>query len=193
MSTAFRFPLAATVVALCVALASPARADENMLRGPHPFLKSNELSAHILLAGGGGSTPGGTKLAVDYGYKLAPPLWFDVALNYQHSTCHEQSGATTCSQATGDVWETLAGVKLKFATAIPVVPFVKAMAGFAFEFPDGRYNGGGIAGRVGGGANYFFYDWLGLGVELGVSFGYLSTNPTGYSVIDFGGGLEFQF
>ena len=65
--------------------------------------------------------------------------------------------------------------------------------GFAFEFPDGASNGWGITGRVGGGANYFFFDWLGLGAELGVSFGYLSTAQPGYRVLDFGGGLEFQF
>jgi hypothetical protein len=200
MSTAFRFPLAsgalggAFLAALLATLgATPARADENMLRGPHPFLKYNELSAHLLLAKGGDATPGGTKLALDYGYKLRAPLWLDLAFAYQRSTCHSQSGSPVCTDPTGDVFETLAGLKLKWPTAIPIVPYVKATAGLAFEFPETGANGWGIAGRVAGGANYFFFDWLGVGLELGVSFGYLSTPQPHYSILDFGGGLEFQF
>jgi hypothetical protein len=84
-------------------------------------------------------------------------------------------------------------VKLKFPTAIPVVPFVKGGAGLAFAFPNGAANGLGVAARVGGGANYFFFDWLGLGAEVGYSIGYLTTAAGSYSVFDFGGGLEFQF
>ncbi len=58
--------------------------------GPHPFLKDNELSAHVLIANGLGDSMSGTKLAFDYGYKLCgrrSPLWLDLALNLQHGAC----------------------------------------------------------------------------------------------------------
>jgi hypothetical protein len=191
MSTTKRFPLAIGAAAMLAAGA--ARADDNLLRGPHPFLKQNELSMHVLLAAGGTDTPGGTKIASDYGYRLAGPAWLNLQLNFQHALCRTPSGATTCMEPSGSVFETLAGVKLKFATAIPVVPFVKGGAGLAFAFPNGAANGLGPAVRVGGGANYYFFDWLGLGAEIGFSAGHLSTAKSSYSVLDFGGGLEFQF
>jgi hypothetical protein len=49
-----------------------------------------------------------------------------------------------------------------------------------------------------GGANYFFYDWLGLGGQVGYSLASLDYDRTfmgshTYAVIDVGGGLIFQF
>src|SRR5204862_7886532 len=163
------------------------------LPGPHPFLKQNELSAHVLLAAGGSDTPGGTKIASDYGYRLGGPTWLNLQFNFQHALCRAPSGGSVCMDPSGSVFETLAGVKLKFATAIPIVPFVKGGAGLAFSFPNGAGNGLGPAVRVGGGANYFFFDWLGLGVEIAYSAGHLSTAKSTYAVLDFGAGLEFQF
>src|SRR4051794_39001394 len=94
MSAAPRFPLMAVTTAAALlllagsaALPARARAEENILRGPHPFLKDNELSAHVLLAAGLGDTPSGTKVALDYGYKARGPLWVDLQLNLQHGTC----------------------------------------------------------------------------------------------------------
>jgi hypothetical protein len=193
MSTSRRFPLAMVAGASALLAGGVARADDNLLHGPHPFLKQNELSAHVLLAAGGDETPGGTKIATDYGYRLGGPAWLNLQLNFQHAAvCSTPSGGT-CPDPTGNVFETLAGVKLKFATAIPVVPFVKGGAGLVFAFPNGANNGLGPALRVGGGANYFFFDWLGLGAEIGFSAGHLSTARSSYTVLDFGGGLEFQF
>jgi hypothetical protein len=195
MSTAFQFPLAVCALASVLAAAVPARADENVLHGPHPFLDDNELSAHVLLATGGAHTPGGTKLGFDYGYRLQGPAWLNLQLNSQFARCQQPTGATTCDGTSGAAFETLVGVKLKWATAIPVVPYVKGGAGLVFVFPDGAPNGAGVALRAGGGANYFFFDWLGVGGEIGVSFGHVSYPhaSASYSVLDFGGGLEFQF
>jgi len=200
MSTTRRFPLAkgaistTSVVAILTMLSpGPARADDNMLRGPHPFLKANELSAHVLIAAGGDNTPGGTKVATDYGYRLSGPAWLNLQLNFQHAACHTPSGGTVCNDPSGSIFETLAGVKLKWPTAIPIVPFVKAGAGLAFAFPNGAGNGLGLAIRGAAGANYFFFDWFGLGAEIGFSAGSLSTAKSAYSVLDFGGGVEFQF
>ena len=57
---------------------------------------------------------------------------------------------------------------------------------------------GGLAFRVVGGANYFFFDWLGVGGQIGYSLGGLNYDSTfkgshTYAVLDFGGGLVFQF
>ena len=196
MSTTRRFPPAIRVSALgllATLAAPPVRADDNMLRGPHPFLKDNELSAHVQLVAGGGETPGGTKIAADYGYRLRGPTWLNLQLNYQRAACHTPSGAPTCDVPSGSIFETLAGIKLKWPTPIPVVFYVKGDAGLAYAFPNGAGNGLGVALRGGAGASYFFFDWLGLGAEVGYSVGHLSTADGSYSEIDFGGGLEFQF
>jgi hypothetical protein len=196
MSTTRGFPSAISVSALgllATLAAPPARADDNMLRGPHPFLKDNELSAHVQLVAGGANTPGGTKIAADYGYRLRGPTWLNLQLNYQRAACHTPSGAPTCDVPSGSIFETLAGIKLKWATPIPFVPYVKGDAGLAFTFPNGAGNGLDFAVRGGAGANYFFFDWLGFGAELGYSVGHLSTASSRYSEVDVGGGLEFQF
>jgi hypothetical protein len=84
-------------------------------------------------------------------------------------------------------------VKLKWPTPIPLVPYVKGNVGLAYAFPNGASNGMGFAARGGAGANYFFFDWLGLGAEIGYSVGHLSTASSQYAEVDFGAGLEFQF
>jgi hypothetical protein len=194
MSTTRRLPLALASGAIALALlARPARAEDNMLRGPHPFLKDNELAAHVQLVAGIGSTPGGTKIAADYGYRLRGPAWLDLQLNFQRAACHTPSGALTCDQPSGSIFETLAGIKLKWATPIPIVPYVKGGVGLAYAFPNGAADGFGFAARLGGGASYFIFDWLGFGAELGYSVGHLSTASSKYAEIDFGGGVEFQF
>lgn len=191
MSTTVRFPL--VLVAVLAVTATVARAEDNMLRGPHPFRKDNELSAHMLLAAGGDNTPNGGKLALDYGYKLSGPAWLNLQLNSQRGTCQSRSGGGVCTAPSGTIYETLVGAKLKWPTAIPIVPFVKAGVGLAFAFPDGLSSGWGVAARMGAGANYFFFDWLGLGLEIGFSAGHLTTAKPTYTVLDIGGGLEFQF
>ena len=175
-----------------------ARAQDNMLRGPHPFLKDNELDAYVLLASGMADTPSGTKLAINYGYKVALPLWLDLQLNLQLSGCHSTPGGMTCGPDNGKVFETLAGVAWKWALPIPVVPFARAVGGLVFVFPDTANGAVGVAIRGAAGASYFFFDWLGLGVEVGVSLGrvgYDSTFPGShsYGVLDFGGGIQLQF
>jgi hypothetical protein len=193
MSTTLRFPQVVVAVLAAAVAVGPARAaEDNLLRGPHPFRKANELSVHMLLASGGDNTPSGGKLALDYGYKLYGPAWLNLQLNSQRATCSSPSGGN-CTSASGQVYETLAGIKLKWSTAIPIVPYAKAGVGLAYAFPDRAANGWGVAARVGGGANYFFFDWLGLGLELAFSTGHLSTASPSYSVFDVGGGLELQF
>jgi hypothetical protein len=195
MLTRRHFPLLITLLLATLPAATPARADENLLYGPHPFLKENELSAHFLLAGGLGDSWGGTKLALDYGYRIAGPTWLDLQLNVQKSSCALTSGS--CVE-NGSVFETMAGGKWKFATELPLVPYVKAGAGLIYLFPAQARSAVGVALRAGGGVHYFFFDWLGFGLEANLSLGHgffdSSYGPGhGYAVIDFGGGVEFQF
>jgi len=200
------YPLLLTSLALVLALLSPsvARAEENqnLLHGPHPFLKDNELSVHALIGEGQGDALSGAKLELGYGYKLtggAAPFWLNLLLSFEHSGCNPASGvADACAGVTGDIVETMAGMKWKFATPVPVVPYLQGNAGFVFAFPNGATDAFGLAIRAAGGANYFFFDWLGLGIQVGFSVGRIDYDATfkgshTYSVVDFGGGVEFQF
>jgi hypothetical protein len=194
---------AALLTALLAGLAAPsaAKADDNLLHGPHPFLKDNELDAHMLVATGLGDSMGGAKLALDYGYKLwggLVPFGLDFAINVQHATCADTQPSGICTMDTGTLFETLAGVKWKFATPIPLVPYAVAQAGLAYAFPSGADAAAGFIVRAVGGANYFFFDWFGLGAQVGFSLGSLDYDSTfsgrhGYAVFDVGGGVEFQF
>jgi hypothetical protein len=192
---------ALATLAAITASAGSARADENLLRGPHPFRRDNQISAHVLVASGRGDSMSGTKLAFDYNYKLTSgwiPLWLDFGLNVQHAACTNSPNAAPCSSNTGDVFETYGGVKWAFATPLPLVPYVGAVGGLAFAFPNGASAASGLMIRGVGGANYFFYDWLGLGAQVGYSLGSLNYDSTfmgshTYAVLDVGGGLILQF
>jgi hypothetical protein len=207
MSSRWRFPsgtkpalLAAPVLAW-FALSGTARADDNLLHGPHPFRKENQLSAHVLIANGLGDSMSGTKIGLDYGYKLtsgALPLGVDLALNMQHGACTTGGTTAPCGQNTGTVFETLAGVRWGVPTPIPLVPFVAVQSGFVFAFPNGASAGWGVAARGVAGANYFFFDWFGLGAQLGFSLGRINYDATftgshTYAIFDLGGGIEIQF
>ena len=202
MPPRIQFPLViATIAALALAGSAPARADENLLHGPHPFIRDNELAVHILVASGSGDSMSGGKLAIDYGYKLTGgwiPMWLGLALNIQRGACNQSPSVGMCGQDSGDMFETLAGVRWAFATPIPLVPYVGAGAGLAFAFPNGASAGAGPMLRGVGGANYFFFDWLGIGGQVGFSLGTIGYDNTftgshAYQVFDVGGGLVFQF
>src|SRR5213079_2319429 len=99
MPSPFRFLVVSLVgAAVLASLAGRARADENLLRGPHPFRKDNQLSAHVLIAFG---------------------------VNVQHAACNTGPGTNNlCGADTGDVFETLGGARWTFATPIPLVPYL---------------------------------------------------------------------
>ena len=190
-----------SALAAIAAAAGPARADENLLRGPFPFRKDNQVSAHVLIGTGQGDTMSGTKLAFDYNYKLTGgfiPLWLDLGVNAQLGGCNTTTAAAACSSNTGDVFETMGGVKWTFAMPLPLVPYVGALGGLAFAFPNGASAASGLMIRGVAGANYFFYEWLGLGGQVGYSLAGLNYDNTypgshTYAVLDVGGGLVFQF
>jgi len=201
MLTRLHFPLRRWSIALSFATltltlaATPARAQDNLLRGPHPFLRDNELSAHFLLAAGAGDSWSGTKIAFDYGFRLRGPIWLDLQLNALKGTCSLTPG--NCARS-GSAWETLAGAKWKFATESPFVPYAKAAAGLIYLFPEQARSAVGLALRGGGGIEYFFFDWFAVGIEgdLSLGHGFFDSSYVyghGYTVFDFGGGIEFQF
>ena len=183
--------------------AGPARADENLLRGPHPFRRENQVSAHVLYASGRADTMSGTKLGFDYNFKLTggggwSPLWLDLAVNAQHGACSPEPNVPTCAADSGDMYETLGGVRWMFAMPLPLVPYVGVAGGFVFSFPNGADAASGLTFRALGGANYFFFDWLGVGGQIAYSLGGLFYDSTfkgshTYAVLDFGGGVIFQF
>lgn len=198
------YPLLLALVAggLALAPATARAAEENLLHGPHPFLKDNEISVHALIGEGQGDAMSGAKLQFDYGYKLTAgtaPWWLNLLISFEHSSCNPTpNAASSCPGATGDIVETMAGVKWKLALPLPIVPYLQANAGLVFAFPNGATDAQGVALRGAGGANYFFFDWLGLGVQVGFSLGHIDYDGTfhgshTYAVVDFGGGVEFQF
>jgi len=196
------FPAAAALASL-VACPSVARAQENLLHGPHPFLKDNDVSLHVLVGEGVGATLSGAKLAMSYGYKLTggvvAPVWLDLQVNYEHSGCNaDTANSGMCGTNSGDMIETLVGARWTFGTPLPLVPFLKTGAGLLFAFPNGASDAVGLGVRAVGGANYFFFDWLGLGAQVGFSLGRIDYDATfkgshNYASLDFGGGIEFQF
>ena len=156
--------------ALALALAAgPARA-ENLLEGPHPFLRSNELSLHGGYGAGFGDTFAGPKVILDYGYKLERGIWLDLGLGLLSGVCRTHLDDPACARK-GDSAEVLAGIKWKLRMSIPVVPYVKALAGLAYQFPDNAHSAWGPLLRAGLGAKYFLYEWFGVGGEVTISAG----------------------
>jgi len=189
---------AAAAVILAIAIASPpARAADEVLRGPPALRKENEVSAHFLLTGGIGDSWSGNKLGLDYGFQLGGrvPTWLDLQLNLQAGTCPRFSD--TCA-STGNAYEALAGGKWRFLTGSPFVLYAKAGGGLIFLFPSQARSAIGLAARGGGGLEYFLFEWLAFGVEAGLSYGHAffdSSYTAGgtYAVLDLGAGVELLF
>ncbi len=169
-----------------------ARADQ-LLRGPHPFLKENELSLHGGYTAGVGDAFSGARATVDYGYRLAGSWWLDMQIAYQSGGCHTGPGC-----GGGNSADVMAGAKWKLRMDIPVVPYAKAAAGLLYAFPDRQPSAAGIAMRAGFGAKYFLYDWLGVGAELTMLLGHAGfAEGAGLSrtvqMFDCTMGVEVQF
>jgi len=169
-----RLVRAAIARLLCIELAllvsGPIARADNLLRGPFPFRHDNELSVHGGYGAGFGDTFAGPKALVDYGYKLQGGLWLDVELGFLSGVCQPDADDPACARK-GNSAEVLAGVKWKLRMNVPVVPYAKVVGGLAYQFPDGVRSAVGPLVRVGVGAKYFFYEWLGIGGEVTASAG----------------------
>jgi hypothetical protein len=107
---------------------------------------------------------------VDYGYKLDRGIWLDLGVGLLSGACGTRLDDPTCARS-GDSAEVLGGIKWKLRMNIPLVPYVKAQAGLAFQFPEHTRNAWGLLVRGGLGATYFLYEWFGVSAEVTASAG----------------------
>ena len=146
--------------------------DPGLLRGPHPFLKTNALQ----LAGGfnaatGGSI-GGMRLQAAFEYELVGSLWLNLQVGFIDGSDKPTDGraCATC----GQMADTMGGLSYRLRMEVPVILTGTLAGGFLFVFPD-QYSaamGLGVRGAISG--RYYLYDWLGFGLELGSTFGFVS-------------------
>jgi hypothetical protein len=172
-----------------------ARADDLILQGPHPELKHNAVSVQLLMGHGFGDSFSGSGVGVGYGLMLRGPLWLDLQMNVRAASCSVFTGR--CGTKGSDA-EILAGVAWRFRTDIPVVPYVRGLAGLLYLFPEGADSAVGIGARGGAGMRYYIWDWFGLGIELGLSVGHgfygdAHEGSRTHAVGDVALGVEAQF
>jgi hypothetical protein len=183
------------VCALALA-AVPARA-ENLLEGPFPFARNNELSIHGGYAAGFGDTFAGPKAVVDYGYKLDRGIWLDLGIGFLSGVCRPHVDTPACVRK-GDSAEVLGGIKWKLQMNVPLVPYAKLQGGLGYQFPDSARSAWGPLLRGGVGATYFLYEWIGVGGEVTMSVGRASYEDGSTLSRALGGldatlGAELQF
>lgn len=199
-------------LATTVALAPrSAHAADIQKSGPEEWPGKNEVSAHVGFQAGlnnylGGGTPSGFKLVLDYSYRFHELVWLNFGANLVFGGGGCDAFGNCGFAGNGNTAEPYAGVKLKWKTPIPLVPYAKADIIFAGIY--NRYcgdNGFAFGLRVAGGVKYFLLKWLGLGVELGFTGGPAFYEGTGncsfqykshtefYAAFDFVIGAEFIF
>ena len=183
-------------IALLGLTAAPDLSAEELLRGPHPFLKDNELTIHAGYSAGMGDNMRGLRLQADYLNRVARTLWLEIQMGVVSGSC--QANETVCANGNGNAVDILGGVAWKFQTNLPIVPYAKVALGPTFLFPDSMRSAAGILVRGGVGAHYFLYDWFGLGAEVtgawGVAFFAADSHRTGtLGSVDLNMGVALQF
>jgi hypothetical protein len=163
-------------VLLCAAF--PVRAEEELLRGPHPFIQNDELDLHAGYAFAFGDDVSGLRMQADFSHRLGQVVWLDIQMGVVSGSCH--TGDTTCSRGSGNAVDILAGAAWKFQTRLPLVIHVRADGGPVFLFPDSTRSAAGFLLRGAAGAHYYLYDWFGLGGEIGGTYGlgFFRTSPS---------------
>jgi len=177
---------------LLVETAAFAQPEAEVLRGPHPFIKDNELSLHAGYGAGLGDAPQGVRLQGDYSYRVGQVPWLHIQMGVLAGGC--DSGQAVCDN--GMAVDILGGLTWKFQTNLPIVPYAKVGAGPVFLFPERSRDAAGLLVRGGGGAHYYPFDWFGLGVEFTGAWG--AAFPRGGSTmslgcLDFNVGVALQF
>jgi hypothetical protein len=156
-------------LAVLVAATASARAEEELLRGPHPFIKSDELALHAGLSGGLGDNVSGLRLQGDYSYRMGQVTWFDLQMGVVSGSCRSQEIA--CRDGTGNSVDVVAGGAWKLQTRLPIVAHLRLAGGPFFLFPDSARSSAGFIVRGAAGAHYYLYDWFGLGGEIAGAWG----------------------
>lgn len=161
--------LALALAAVLVLEPRVARAEDELLRGPHPFLARNELALHTGYSRGLGDNVHGLRVQGDYTYRLGRITWLDVQMGLVTGSCRgKQVG---CAEGTGNAVDVVAGAAWKLQTRLPLIFHGRAAAGPLFLFPDNSRSAAGFVVRAGAGAHYFFFDWFGVGAELAGTWG----------------------
>jgi len=192
-----RFTLIAfAAFALLGLTASSAQAEEELLRGPHPFIKDNELTVHAGYSAGLGDNMRGLRVQGDYLNRLAQTLWLDIQMGVVSGSC--KTNQTVCTNGSGNGVDILGGAAWKFQTNLPIVPYAKVALGPTFLFPDNTRSAWGLLVRGGFGAHYFLYDWFGVGAEFtgawGLAFFAADSHRTGsLGSVDINLGVAVQF
>ena len=191
------FAIVAAVVAIALLGPSlPAQAEEELLRGPHPFIKDSEVTLHAGYSAGFGDNVRGLRVQGDYLYRLQQSVWLDLQMAVIAGSCH--SDPAICSSGSGAAVDIAAGAVWKFQTNLPIVPYVKAAAGPLFLFPQDSRSAAGVLLRGGLGAHYYLFDWFGVGAEVsgagGVAFyGVAGHNTSGVGDVAATVGVALQF
>ena len=181
--------LAAFAILVSALAASTAQA-QIQKKGPEVWPGPNELSLHIGFQnplvgydlnglGGLGGPPSGFQIKFDYAYRFSNPgrysVWFDIGFSSVVGGCSVglvgPLGGYSYSCG-GNSFEPGAGIKIKWRTPIPLVPYFKATANFAGIF--NRYcgeSGFGVVVKPAGGVKYFLTKNIGVGIETGFTFG----------------------
>jgi hypothetical protein len=191
---------AASAAIALVLLAAPAAAPaEELLQGPHPFRKDNELNVQ----GGYGTANGfgGIHAGLGYGYQAAGSVWVDLRIDMIDAKSEPSREPLTCKAPCATVSKysaVMAGVKYKLRTNLPLIPYAGVAAGPMFLFNRGAGASFGLGAHGSVGARYFLYDWLGFGLELGATVGGASVPhvegvESGLRILDIAAGAEVQF
>lgn len=185
---------------------SSAAHGEELLRGPHPFLKENTLE----IAGGAALADAyaGTRMAMTYDYQAAGSLWLELRLDFWRTGSgpfakDPSCAAPPCARLDSMV-DVMVGAQYRLRTSLPVVPYARAAMGPAFLFPTGVDRAFGLAARVGAGAKWYAYDWLGFGAELGAvaattgldergAFNAATGLDAGFALLELLAAVEVQF
>ena len=173
-----------------------AKAEEELLRGPHPFIKDNELTVHVGYSAGLGDDMRGLRVQGDFLNRLGQTLWLDIQMGVVSGSC--RANQVVCSNGSGNAVDILGGAAWKFQTNLPIVPYVKVALGPTFLFPDNTRSAAGLLVRGGFGAHYFLYDWFGVGAEFtgswGAAFFAADSHRTGaLGSVDANVGVALQF
>jgi hypothetical protein len=186
-------------VALTAIAAPPYASAEELLRGPHPFRKDNELNVQ----GGYGTANGfgGIRAGVGYGYQAAGSVWLDLRMDMVDAKGESSREPLACVAPCATVSKytaVMAGVKYKLRTSLPIIPYAGVVAGPMYLFNRGAGASFGLGAHASVGARYFLYDWLGFGLEVGATVGGASVPQvpgleSGLRILDIAAGAEVQF
>jgi len=187
-----RAPFLVIAASLFLSLTGTKARAEDILRGPHPFVKENSLSLSGGLTAASGAAVGGTRLHLNYGYQLAGSVWLDIHAGIVDGD-PDPPGAAVCASC-GTSADVLGGIAYRLRMNIPVVPYAKLSAGVVYLFPGQGENTAGLLARPAVGGKYFLYDWLGFGLELATGIGFVSAGSSRtVASLDLSVGAEWQF